>query len=1225
MPQAPPPATATPNANDHPMPRDTTHPSHDIVMGDDQSAFTFSFPPAGPAASGPAVRRAPPAAIPDFPNATEPRSPPPAVPFSPSPTNSPMSHSPFHSPEQAGRPHARQFNIHQPFATPANEPPSPWQTLAASSGAPTPSIEGGPLGRSSPHLGYPFERLNIGNSWSGTNLFEEPARSTRDPEPSLGDSGFFDPAAALSAERRKTSLPIKLPSSLAPPHSTKSPSPLATNVGQSGIRAQMISVADLAKVLPRSTTLVLDVRPPSSFRTSHIPDSHSITIPSTLLRRAGFDISKLVQMLSPESSRDVSHWREKSDIVLLDADSSSLPVGGVLDGLASKFTREGYTKGLWVVKGGHAAIKSSGATPLVSDERDEASRHQEGAGPQRGSMAGGLTSAAFMQESTASGVKSRRQLPPKGLTIPATPAFNLTSSPFGALSMDTATTERPNNRTPSMTIPVFDNARPSVAKLQPANPFFDNIRQNLELSHGGITERIPLNLPASVRQNADKFPAWLRELVTMDEKESQEQLAQEFYNLELHEQRRLQAVMEWHTKGSGGVLHYGEGFASHQPEGKREKASWERAVQDQCDMSELQRLVDWETGKVEHEYFPFSITAGVERGTKNRQVCLKYKNIWPYDFSRVRLESPPDQDSDYINASFVQPRGTARRYIATQGPLDATYRDFWTLVWEQNVRVIVMITKQFEGGLIKCGNYWDQRQYGHLKLEKVKQTGGEDKGQPSAAAGFDFGPAAATPDSSHFPKGDEANITRTFLLSRTDKPEEPPRKVVQIQCVGWPDFDVPEEPDTLLRLVNDVNVAAEQVKPEGCERKSEQPPVLVHCSAGVGRTGSFIVVDAVLDGLHREIHEEKSRNRSQSLIEEAAQPEAIPPHHANSAPAASSGTQTPANSAPDTHLLSVSPVKRTLSGTPVTPPFYSSPGTLPAGDDGAAVSNLDLPAQQEKGMEGMDVDAPKGSFKDERSAFSKYRGSSVASVSSDNDTRRPSLSSERLSDESIQQRVGRPKPVISSDRRHRSPSPISRLNHPVSSVLEGMRVQRMSLVQTLRQYLFVHRAIIYHYLNMIEDDETSSNIARPESVPLQGTQGKQKGSSGSSGSAGSLPSLGSGSGSFASTTGSVGSGLLSSSGIPSMTTGSASGSTDDESHAKRRASPTEIHPDSILGNGAPGLTKRPSFKKMRPAVESLASTAAGGTGRLGKGRTWMGTGESALEEKSPEEEKEIKR
>jgi protein-tyrosine phosphatase len=76
---------------------------------------------------------------------------------------------------------------------------------------------------------------------------------------------------------------------------------------------------------------------------------------------------------------------------------------------------------------------------------------------------------------------------------------------------------------------------------------------------------------------------------------------------------------------------------------------------------------------------------------KNVLSIHSYKNIWPYDFSRVRLNQRcHDDGSDYINANFVQPRGTTRRYIATQGPMDATYRDFWTLVWEQGVQVIVM-------------------------------------------------------------------------------------------------------------------------------------------------------------------------------------------------------------------------------------------------------------------------------------------------------------------------------------------------------------------------------------------------------------------------------------------------------------------------------------------------------------------------------------------------------
>jgi hypothetical protein len=236
-------------------------------------------------------------------------------------------------------------------------------------------------------------------------------------------------------------------------------------------------------------------------------------------------------------------------------------------------------------------------------------------------------------------------------------------------------------------------------KLQPANPFFDNIRQNLELSHGGITERIPLALPEHIVKRAKDLPHWLRDLVEAPEDVSMQKLAMEFYSIELGEQKRLQGVMDWHSHGSGGIMdsHY-SGQAMEGLDSAKRGALVARFKQEM----ELKRLTPkGSTGEEKEEgYFPFSITAGVERGTKNRFVQHlpskpvltrdRYKNIWPYDFSRVRLASPADDDSDYINASFVQPRTTARRYIATQGPLDSTYRDFWTLVWEQNVTVIVM-------------------------------------------------------------------------------------------------------------------------------------------------------------------------------------------------------------------------------------------------------------------------------------------------------------------------------------------------------------------------------------------------------------------------------------------------------------------------------------------------------------------------------------------------------
>jgi hypothetical protein len=175
--------------------------------------------------------------------------------------------------------------------------------------------------------------------------------------------------------------------------------------------------------------------------------------------------------------------------------------------------------------------------------------------------------------------------------------------------------EKPGTSSASMT-----SGGSNKPKLQPANPFFDNIRQNLELSHGGITERIPLNLGEEARRRASELPSWLGDLVAMDEDKGAEQLAQQFYVVERNEQKRLQALMDWHSEGSGAVLP----STTSEDLGPKGKAStW--AKQQQKDKADVERLADWgkghNLGGIEgEEYYPFSITAGVERGTKNRYV-----------------------------------------------------------------------------------------------------------------------------------------------------------------------------------------------------------------------------------------------------------------------------------------------------------------------------------------------------------------------------------------------------------------------------------------------------------------------------------------------------------------------------------------------------------------------------------------------------------------------------
>lgn len=182
------------------------------------------------------------------------------------------------------------------------------------------------------------------------------------------------------------------------------------------------------------------------------------------------------------------------------------------------------------------------------------------------------------------------------------------------------------------------------------------------------------------------------------------------------------------------------------------------------------------------------------------------------------------------------------------------------------------MTKQFEGGLVKCGNYWQETNYGPLHLKLDSQAGGEDHGRP-ANSGFDFGvPDAPAPN--HSTSDSSSNIRRTFILSNDNHPDDPPRHIVQLQCVSWPDFDVPTSPDVLLGLINDVGVArTETINPgEGGE---EDQPVLIHCSAGIGRTGSFILVDAILDAL------EKSRAGGRKIEEER---HASVPREVNSMP-----------------------------------------------------------------------------------------------------------------------------------------------------------------------------------------------------------------------------------------------------------------------------------------------------------------------------------------------------
>lgn len=199
-----------------------------------------------------------------------------------------------------------------------------------------------------------------------------------------------------------------------------------------------------------------------------------------------------------------------------------------------------------------------------------------------------------------------------------------------------------------------------------------------------------------------------------------------------------------------------------------------------------------------------------EAEADQNKLLNRYVDVKPYDRSRIKLSRA--NDTDYINANFVTLPKAARRYILTQGPLPETIGHFWLMVWEQKSNVIVMLNRIFED-LVKCEQYWP---------DSVNATVDHDDVDLSVTL-------KSVKSMKHY-------IIREILLA--DKVSEKKRTVLQFQYVVWPDHDQPGSATSLLRLLSDIR------KTGGLDKMDE--PAVVHCSAGIGRSGTFCLIDSVL-------------------------------------------------------------------------------------------------------------------------------------------------------------------------------------------------------------------------------------------------------------------------------------------------------------------------------------------------------------------------------------------
>jgi len=300
----------------------------------------------------------------------------------------------------------------------------------------------------------------------------------------------------------------------------------------------------------------------------------------------------------------------------------------------------------------------------------------------------------------------------------------------------------------------------------------------------------------------------------------------------------------------------------------RKEGVFNISVQSEKLFSFLSKSEENESAKIIEEHFrditkiPLLEIDDLGTNTSNKKKN-RYGDVLPLKNTVVRLSRVGnDINSEYINANFIQDierEGIPypQKFICTQAPLPHTFTDFWRMTWEYNVHLIVMLTNMTERNKTKADIYWPKTpnivyRYGNISVKLVRE---KTRCQSIVIRYFDvWYEEIESENSEEVTNSDDGgsdieeeiliNIANNSENTTSNSDDDTPspmevevlgkdvRRIVQIHCTEWPDFGVPNSTEIMKDIVNEVDV----------RKKGAQDPIIIHCSAGIGRTGTFVSI-----------------------------------------------------------------------------------------------------------------------------------------------------------------------------------------------------------------------------------------------------------------------------------------------------------------------------------------------------------------------------------------------